>query len=83
MIYTLGEKEQSANGNLEKIFSKNPDLTKYKIFRIAIHALQETLSAEFRSTDIEVAYCSTRNEKGDVKITNFTEKEIDNLTKES
>ena len=53
-------------------------MTRDETFRIAIHALQETLSAEFRSTDIEVAY-SSRNEKGEVRIINLTEKEIDNL----
>jgi len=73
-----GEKEQSAQGHLEKIFNKKPDLTKDETFRIAIHALQETLSSEFRSTDIEVAYAWI-NEKKEAKIAFMTEKEIDNL----
>jgi 20S proteasome alpha/beta subunit len=63
---------------LEKIFNKKPDLTKDETFRIAIHALQETLSSEFRASDIEVSY-AYHNERKEAKIGFLSEKEIDSL----
>ena len=63
---------------MEKIFNKKPDLTREETFRIAVHALQETLSSEFRATDIEVSYAYL-NERNESKISFLSEKEIDNL----
>ena len=75
---SAGEKEQSAIGHLEKLFNKKPDLTRDETFRIAITALQETLSTEFRGTDIEVSYAFL-NENRETQIVNLNEKEIENL----
>ena len=53
-------------------------MTRDETFRIAIHALQETLSSEFRASDIEVSYAYL-NQKGEARIAFLSENEIDNL----
>jgi 20S proteasome subunit alpha 1 len=50
-----GEKEQSALNHLEREFKKKLELTTDETIKVAIKTLQTTLSAEFRSSDIEIA----------------------------
>lgn len=54
-----GEKEQSANNQLEREFKKNAELSRDETFRIAVKALQNTLAMEFRETDIEIGYATS------------------------
>jgi 20S proteasome subunit alpha 1 len=63
---STGEKEQSAVNHLEREYKKRTDFSTDEVFKIAIRTLQNTLSTEFRSTDIEIAIVS--NEERDVKI---------------
>lgn len=60
------------------MFNKKPDLTMEESFKIAVTALQEALSSEFRSTDIEIAY-SYLNEFKEVAITSLNEVQIDSV----
>jgi 20S proteasome subunit alpha 1 len=70
-----GEKEQSATNHLEREFKKKPDLTYDETMRIAIKTLQNTLSAEFRSTDIEIGVVSV--DQREVKVLTPEEIEIE------
>lgn len=51
-----GEKEQSANNQLEREFKKNSELSRDETFKVAVKSLQNTLAMEFRETDIEIGY---------------------------
>jgi 20S proteasome subunit alpha 1 len=53
-----GEKEQSANNQLEREYKKRSDFSTDEAIKVAIKALQTTLSIEFRNTDIEIALVS-------------------------
>lgn len=50
-----GEKEQSATNQLEREFKKKGALTRDEAVKVAIKSLQNTLSMEFRGSDIELA----------------------------
>lgn len=68
-----GEKEQGATNQLEREFKKKSTLSRDEAVKVAVKALQNTLSMEFRSTDIEIAI-ATKNEPN-IKI--MTPKEIE------
>jgi 20S proteasome subunit alpha 1 len=68
-----GEKEQSATNHLEREFKKKPDLSTDEAIKVAIKTLQNTLSTEFRNTDIEIALVTS--EETDVKV--LTPEEIE------
>ena len=57
-----GEKEQSATNQLEREFKKKSDFSRDDAVRIAVKALQNTLSMEFRSTDIEIGIASVEDD---------------------
>jgi len=56
---SAGEKEQTAANNIEKQMRKYSTLNKEETIKVAIKSLQETLSAEFKPTDIEIAVVSS------------------------
>lgn len=68
-----GEKEQGATNQLEREFKKKSKLSRDEAVKVAVKALQNTLSMEFRSTDIEIAI-ATKTEPN-IKI--MTPKEIE------
>lgn len=68
-----GEKEQSAVNHLEREYKKRSDFSTDEAIKIAIKTLQNTLSTEFRSTDIEIAVASV--DEKDIKI--LTPEEIE------
>ena len=68
-----GEKEQGATNQLEREFKKKSKLSRDEAVKVAVKALQNTLSMEFRSTDIEIAI-ATKTEPN-IKI--MTSKEIE------
>ena len=68
-----GEKEQGATNQLEREFKKKNKFTRDDTVRVAVKALQNTLSMEFRSTDIEIAIAT--KEQPNIKI--MTPKEIE------
>ena len=68
-----GEKEQGATNQLEREFKKKSKLSRDEAVKVAVKALQNTLSMEFRSTDIEIAI-ATKTEPN-IKI--MTQKEIE------
>ena len=68
-----GEKEQGATNQLEREFKKKIKLSRDEAVKVAVKALQNTLSMEFRSTDIEIAI-ATKTEPN-IKI--MTPKEIE------
>ena len=49
-----GEKEQGVTNQLEREIKKKSDLGRDECMRVAVKALQNTLSMEFRNTDIEI-----------------------------
>ena len=49
-----GEKEQGACNQLEREFKKKENLTRDETMKVAVKALANTLSMEFRCTDIEI-----------------------------
>ena len=57
-----GEKEQSATNQLEREFKKKSDFSRDDAVRIAVKALQNTLSMEFRATDIEIGIASVEDD---------------------
>ena len=57
-----GEKEQSATNQLEREFKKKSDFSRDDAVRIAVKALQNTLSMEFRNTDIEIGIASVEDD---------------------
>jgi 20S proteasome subunit alpha 1 len=68
-----GEKEQSANNNLEREFKKKVELGVDDNIKVAIKTLQNTLSTEFRSTDIEIGVVTS--EEPEVRV--LTPEEIE------
>ena len=57
-----GEKEQSATNQLEREFKKKSELTRDETMKAAVKALQNTLSMEFRETDVEIGIVSTQDQ---------------------
>ena len=49
-----GEKEQGATNQLEREIKKKGELSRDEAMRVAVKALQNTLSMEFRNTDVEI-----------------------------
>ena len=49
-----GEKEQGVTNQLEREIKKKSELKRDECMRVAVKALQNTLSMEFRNTDIEI-----------------------------
>lgn len=68
-----GEKEQVATNQLEREFKKRSELTRDEAMKVAVKALQNTLSMEFRKSDIEIGMVSAEN--CNVKI--LSEEEIE------
>ena len=68
-----GEKEQSATNQLEREFKKKSNFNKDETLKIAVKALQNTLSMEFRSTDIEIGIAT----KDDTYVKFLTPEEIE------
>jgi 20S proteasome subunit alpha 1 len=68
-----GEKEQSATNHLEREFKKKTEFTIDETMKAAIKALQNTLSVEFRNTDVEIAIVT--KEEPNVKV--LTPEEIE------
>jgi 20S proteasome subunit alpha 1 len=66
-----GEKEQSATNQLEREYKKRSDFSTDESIKIAIKALQTTLSTEFRNTDIEIAVVT--QESPEVHVLNLDE----------
>jgi len=66
-----GEKEQSATNQLEREYKKRSDFSSDEAIKIAIKALQTTLSTEFRNTDIEIAVVT--QESPEVHVLNLDE----------
>ena len=55
-----GEKEQGATNQLKREIKKKSYLSRDKTLRVAIKALQNPLSMEFRNTDIEIGMVTTQ-----------------------
>eukprot|EP01120_Amphizonella_sp_Union-15-10_P014181 TRINITY_DN6794_c0_g1_i3.p1 TRINITY_DN6794_c0_g1~~TRINITY_DN6794_c0_g1_i3.p1 ORF type:complete len:247 (-),score=51.68 TRINITY_DN6794_c0_g1_i3:32-772(-) len=68
-----GAKENEANNALEKKFKSEPELDLTQTIRTAIGTLQGVLSADFKSSSLEVGIVSVENPK----FRTLTEKEID------
>ena len=68
---TSGEKEQSATNQLEREYKKRSDFSTDEAIKVAIKALQTTLSTEFRNTDIEIAVVT--QESPEVHLLNLEE----------
>ena len=56
-----GEKEQGATNQLEREIKKKSELSRDEAMRVAVKALQNTLSMEFRNTDIEIGIVTCEN----------------------
>ena len=56
-----GEKEQGATNQLEREIKKKSELSRDETMRVAIKALQNTLSMEFRNTDIEIGMVTVQD----------------------
>ena len=56
-----GEKEQGATNQLEREIKKKSELSRDETMRVAIKALQNTLSMEFRNTDIEIGIVTVQD----------------------
>jgi len=68
-----GQKEQEATNFLEKKFKHDPKLNTDETIQMAISSLQSVLSADFKSTEIEVGVVSVKNRR----FTTLTSQEID------
>lgn len=68
-----GEKEKVATNQLEREFKKRSELSRDEAVKVAVKALQNTLSMEFRKTDIEIAIVTVDN--SNIQILN--EEQID------
>jgi 20S proteasome subunit alpha 1 len=68
-----GEKEQSATNQLEREFKKKSNFNRDDTLKTAVKALQNTLSMEFRSTDIEIGIAT----KDDTYVKFLTPEEIE------
>jgi len=72
-----GVKEQEAHNFLEKKFKNNPELGYEETIQMAITTLQSVLSADFKSSEIEVGVVSKTNPKFTILTANEIE---DHLT---
>ena len=67
-----GEKEQGATNQLEREIKKKSELNRDEAMKVAVKALQNTLSMEFRNTDIEIGIVT----KEDPHVKFLTNEEI-------
>ncbi len=56
-----GEKEQGATNQLEREIKKKSVLSRDEAIKVAVKALQNTLSMEFRNTDVEIGIVTTQD----------------------
>ena len=65
-----GEKERVATNQLEREFKKRSDLTRDEAVKVAVKALQNTLSREFSKKDIEIEIAIVTADNTNVQILN-------------
>ena len=65
-----GEKERVATNQLEREFKKRSDLSRDEAVKVAVKALQNTLSREFSKRDIEIEIAIVTADNTNVQILN-------------